>query len=65
VIVKANQEIDEAAIKLVDSSGIEKVEIRSALTCKTQRGVCVKCYGRDLARGATVNLGETVGIINR
>jgi DNA-directed RNA polymerase subunit beta' len=63
VIVKANQEIDEAAIKLVDSSGIEKVEIRSALTCKTQRGVCVKCYGRDLARGATVNLGETVGII--
>lgn len=63
VLVKAGQEIDEAAIKLIDASGIEKVEIRSPLTCKTQRGVCVKCYGRDLARGATVNLGETVGII--
>tara|TARA_B110001454_G_scaffold16046_1_gene14375 strand:- start:17758 stop:21879 length:4122 start_codon:yes stop_codon:yes gene_type:complete len=63
VVVKANDEIDEAAIKRIDAAGIEKVEIRSALTCKTQRGVCVKCYGRDLARGATVNLGETVGII--
>jgi len=63
VVVKANDEIDEAAVKRIDAAGIEKVEIRSALTCKTQRGVCVKCYGRDLARGATVNLGETVGII--
>ncbi|MCK6597872.1 MAG: DNA-directed RNA polymerase subunit beta', partial [Bdellovibrionaceae bacterium] len=63
VIVKAGNEIDEKAVKLIDASGIEKVLIRSALTCKTQRGVCVKCYGRDLARGATVNLGETVGII--
>ncbi len=63
VLVKANDEIDEAAIKRIDAASVEKVEIRSALTCKTQRGVCVKCYGRDLARGATVNLGETVGII--
>lgn len=63
VIVKAGDEIDEKAVKQIDAAGIEKVNIRSALTCKTQRGVCVKCYGRDLARGATVNLGETVGII--
>lgn len=63
VLVKAGDEVDEKAVKLIDASGVEKVNIRSALTCKTQRGVCVKCYGRDLARGATVNLGETVGII--
>lgn len=63
VYVRQNNEIDEAAIKKIDSAGIEKVQIRSALTCQSLRGVCVKCYGRDLARGATVNLGEAVGII--
>lgn len=63
VIVKMNNEIDEAAVKKIDDLGIEKVTIRSALICEAKRGVCVKCYGRDLARGATVNLGETVGII--
>ncbi len=63
IIVRAGEEIDEQSVKLIDSAGVEKVNIRSTLTCKTQRGVCVKCYGRDLARGATVNLGETVGII--
>jgi DNA-directed RNA polymerase subunit beta' len=63
VLVKKNQELDEAAVKKVEDLGIEKVTIRSALTCHAKRGVCVKCYGRDLARGATVNLGETVGII--
>ena len=50
-------------VKKIDDLGIEKVTIRSALICEATRGVCVKCYGRDLARGATVNLGETVGII--
>lgn len=63
VLVKANSEMDEAIVKKIDDLGIEKVTIRSALTCEATRGVCVKCYGRDLARGATVNLGETVGII--
>ena len=63
VIVKANHEIDETSVKKIEELGIEKVQIRSALTCDARRGVCVKCYGRDLARGATVNLGETVGII--
>ena len=47
----------------MEALGIEKVAIRSALTCKAKRGICVKCYGRDLSRGATVNLGEAVGII--
>jgi DNA-directed RNA polymerase subunit beta' len=63
VICKANEEIDERVVKKIDELGIEKVRIRSTLTCKTRRGVCVKCYGRDLARGSTVNLGEAVGII--
>jgi DNA-directed RNA polymerase subunit beta' len=63
VICKANDEINERVVKKIDELGIEKVMIRSALTCKTRRGVCVKCYGRDLARGNTVNMGEAVGII--
>ena len=63
VILSAGEEIDEDVCKQLDSLGIEKVKIRSVLTCKTRRGVCVKCYGRDLARGNMVNLGEAVGII--
>ncbi len=63
VFVHANEEITEEAIAKIDDSGIESVEIRSVLTCRIRRGVCVKCYGRDLARGSMVNLGETTGII--
>jgi DNA-directed RNA polymerase subunit beta' len=63
VIVRQNEEITENQMKKIDELGIEKVYIRSALTCQAKRGVCMKCYGRDLARGNTVNLGEAVGII--
>src|SRR6185369_5708659 len=63
VIVKANGEIDEKLVQEVEDAGIEKVIIRSVLTCQVKRGVCAKCYGRDLARGYTVNIGEAVGII--
>ncbi len=63
VVVRKNHEFTEYDVKRVEDTGIDKVLIRSALTCRSKRGVCVKCYGRDLARGATVNLGETVGII--
>ena len=63
VLVKASEEILEAQMRKIDELGIEKVYIRSTLTCVAKRGVCVKCYGRDLARGNTVNLGEAVGII--
>jgi DNA-directed RNA polymerase subunit beta' len=63
VICKANDEINERVVKKIDEVGVDMVRIRSTLTCKTRRGVCVKCYGRDLARGNTVNLGEAVGII--
>ncbi len=63
LICSANQEITEDVVKGIEEAGIEMVRIRSSLTCRTRRGVCVKCYGRDLSRGATVNLGEAVGII--
>jgi DNA-directed RNA polymerase subunit beta' len=63
VICKANQELTEDIVRKIDEVGLERVQIRSTLTCRTRRGVCVKCYGRDLARGSTVNLGEAVGII--
>jgi len=63
VIVEANHEIDEDAVKKINESGINSVKIRSVLTCKSKRGCCVLCYGRDLARGRLVNKGEAVGII--
>ncbi|MFW6324073.1 MAG: DNA-directed RNA polymerase subunit beta', partial [Desulfovibrionales bacterium] len=63
VLVPANSMIDEAKAKAIESAGISTVSIRSALACKSKHGVCAKCYGRDLARGNLVNVGETVGII--
>jgi len=63
VIVKANQEIDEALAEKIDHAGIERVNIRSVLTCRSKHGVCAKCYGRDLAHGHLVNIGEAVGIV--
>jgi len=63
VIVKAGEEInEERAAKIVDS-GIEEVLVRSVLTCKAKRGLCQKCYGRDLSSGNLVNIGEAIGII--
>ncbi len=63
VLVPANLEIDENLVKLIEDSGLERVKIRSVLTCQSKRGICAKCYGRDLARGHIVNLGEAVGVI--
>ena len=63
VLVEANQEIDEALAEKIDKSGLGRVLIRSALTCKAKHGVCARCYGRDLAHGHLVNIGEAVGII--
>jgi DNA-directed RNA polymerase subunit beta' len=62
-LVKANEEFDEVKSKEVESAGVEKVKIRSVLTCESKLGVCRACYGRNLATGATVKLGEAVGII--
>ena len=63
VLVPANEEIDEERVQRIEDADIEKIWIRSALTCQSRRGVCVKCYGRDLARGRMVNIGEAVGIM--
>ena len=62
LIVAANEEINEAQAELIEKCGIEAVKIRSVLTCKAPVGVCTKCYGRCLATGETVNIGEAVGI---
>jgi DNA-directed RNA polymerase subunit beta' len=63
VLVKANEEIDENRVKLIENAGIDKVKIRSVLTCQARRGICMECYGRDLARGHKVSVGEAVGVI--
>jgi DNA-directed RNA polymerase subunit beta' len=63
VIVPANTEIDELYTKKIESAGLERVKIRSVLTCQMRRGLCALCYGRDLARGRQVNVGEAVGVI--
>ena len=63
VIVKANEEIDEALVNRIEDAGLERIKIRSVLTCQSKRGVCILCYGRDLARGHMVNLGEAIGVI--
>jgi DNA-directed RNA polymerase subunit beta' len=62
-ILTSNTLIDEERARIVEESGISTLNIRSALTCKSKHGVCALCYGRDLARGNIVNVGETVGII--
>ncbi len=63
VLVKAGQSIEEPDVELIDDAGIQQVKIRSALTCETRTGICAVCYGRDLARGTPVNMGEAVGVI--
>jgi DNA-directed RNA polymerase subunit beta' len=63
LLVSANEMIDEENVKKIENAGLEKVRIRSVLTCQTKRGICKKCYGRDLAHGHEVNIGEAVGII--
>ncbi|WP_180539914.1 DNA-directed RNA polymerase subunit beta' [Nevskia soli] len=64
VIVGVNQEITEEIANAIHSAGIERVKIRSVLTCESKRGVCVSCYGRNLATGRLVERGEAVGIIS-
>jgi DNA-directed RNA polymerase subunit beta' len=63
LLVAANEEIDEVKAKAIDDAGVEKVKIRSVLTCESREGICIKCYGRNLATGQPVRLGEAVGII--
>ena len=63
LIVEAGQEINEDMAEAIEKAGIEKIRIRSVLTCESRRGVCAKCYGRNLSSGKLVELGEAVGIV--
>jgi DNA-directed RNA polymerase subunit beta' len=62
-LVRANEEMDETRAKNIDTSGIDRIRIRSVLTCESKHGICMNCYGRNLATGSLVKLGEAVGII--
>ncbi|HYG82224.1 MAG TPA: DNA-directed RNA polymerase subunit beta', partial [Pyrinomonadaceae bacterium] len=63
VIVETNEEIDEDLAAEIQRSGVQRVRIRSVLTCESRRGCCIKCYGRNLATGRPVDIGEAVGVI--
>ncbi len=63
VIVPADSYLDENMIEAIEAAGVQSVKVRSVLTCETKTGVCGACYGRDLARGTPVNIGEAVGVI--
>jgi len=63
VIIKKGTLIAEEEMELIENSDVQEIKIRSALTCETRNGICAACYGRDLARGTPVNMGEAVGVI--
>ena len=63
VLVEKGKLIDERDVEKVEKAGVEQVKIRSVLTCASEHGVCAACYGRDLARGTPVSIGEAVGVI--
>jgi len=63
VLVKIGEEIDEEKAKKISDAGIKEVKVRSVLTCMAKHGVCAKCYGKDMATGELVNIGEAVGVI--
>ena len=63
IIVKAGQHIGDDIVRAIEDSPVDKVEVRSPLTCEAKRGICAKCYGRNLATGKMVQIGEAVGVI--
>jgi DNA-directed RNA polymerase subunit beta' len=63
VLIPAGQEIDERGVRLIEEAGITRAKIRSVLTCQTKFGVCAACYGRDLAHGGRVEIGQSIGIL--
>src|SRR5207302_2276524 len=63
IIVKSGTLLEEPQVEAIVAAGVQELRIRSVLTCETSAGVCGKCYGRDLARGTPVNMGEAVGVI--
>jgi DNA-directed RNA polymerase subunit beta' len=63
IIINAGEEINEELVEMVEKLPIEKIDVRSPLTCEAKRGLCVKCYGRNLATGKMVQIGEAVGVV--
>lgn len=63
LIIAAGEIMDEETVDRIDETGVEQIMVRSVLTCETKEGICARCYGRDLARGTAVNIGEAVGVI--
>ena len=63
VLIAAGTLLDEKLVDLLEANSVDQVQVRSAITCETRYGVCAQCYGRDLARGHRVNIGEAVGVI--
>jgi len=63
VLVSAGTLLDEHLVRLLEQEGVDQINVRSPITCETRYGVCGKCYGRDLARGRLINIGEAVGVI--
>jgi DNA-directed RNA polymerase subunit beta' len=63
ILYYAGTLLDEVAVDMIESCGIDEVKVRTPLTCETRYGLCAKCYGRDLGRGSLVNVGEAVGVI--
>jgi len=63
VLVEAGQLLDEKLVRVIEQAGVDQVMVRSPITCATRFGVCAQCYGRDLARGHRINIGEAVGVI--
>ncbi|MDA5193049.1 DNA-directed RNA polymerase subunit beta' [Govanella unica] len=63
VIIEAGEALEEIGVDIIKNAGVDSLLVRSVLTCESKGGVCAKCYGRDLARGTAVNIGEAVGVI--
>ena len=63
VLIEAGTLIDETLVRQLEQEGVDQVKVRSPITCRTRYGVCAQCYGRDLARGHRINMGEAVGVI--
>jgi DNA-directed RNA polymerase subunit beta' len=63
IVIEAGTLIDEALVKVLESEGVDQVKVRSPIACEIRYGVCAQCYGRDLARGHRINMGEAVGVI--
>ncbi|WP_185985292.1 DNA-directed RNA polymerase subunit beta' [Aureimonas mangrovi] len=63
VLVEGGRTVEEKDVEVIEKAGVQSVKIRSALTCEVRTGICAVCYGRDLARGTPVNMGEAVGVI--